>query len=397
MSTTASEGAPAAAELTERERKLGIAAAIACITAFGASAGLSFPFFSVLMDGFGWSRTLIGLNTAMMAVASLAAAPFAPGLIRTVGLRAFLVAGAVITASGVGGIYFAGESVAIWFFFRLLIGVGGVMSFIGSEIWINMNAAPARRGAALGWYATALAGGFASGPIMLEITGYEGAAPFIAGVALILLAIPPVLAVKAPAAGSDRKGEARRIPSLARRAPAIFSAPATFAASEATIMSLVPVYVIALGFGDATANRVITVYGVGTIATQWLIGRMADRAGPVAALIGCAAVGVAGAALLPLASGSLAWLYPLLFLWGGVIVGVYTVGLALLGDRFPRDELSTANTGFVMSYNVGALIGPFLAGASMDLFGPQGLPVTLAGVFALYLALAISRRRAETP
>ena len=396
MAVTPSLASEDASPLSERERRLGVIAAIACVSAFGASAGLSLPFFSVLMERLGWSEALIGLNTATMAVGSLVFGPMTPGWMRRYGLRPVLAIAILVTAIGFGGIFFAGASKAAWFFFRLCIGAGGVVVFIASELWINLNVKPERRGAALGAYATALAGGFASGPIALELTGYEGAAPFIVATAMILAALIPVALVRAPVV-EGHEGAAGRMLPLVKRAPAIFSASAVFAATEATIMSLVPVYVIALGLGQAAAGRVVVVYGLGTICTQWLIGRGVDRFGPVPMLIGCASVGLAGALATPFAAATLPSLYALLFFWGGVIVGVYTVGLSLLGDRFTGQLLPPANTGFVMGYNVGALIGPALAGFGMALFGPQGLPATLAALFALYLALIVARRGEETP
>ncbi|MEO1310650.1 MAG: MFS transporter [Pseudomonadota bacterium] len=392
--------APAAAEdlsgLSDAERRRGVVVAIACVAAFGASAGLSFPLFSVLMDRIGWSEAFVGLNTAMMAASSLLVGPIVPKLLARHGMRSVLAIAIVVTAASLGGVYFAGTSKALWFLCRFGIGAGGVVVFIASELWINMNAEPEKRGAALGAYATALAAGFASGPIALEVTGYDGWPPFLAATAMILVALGPLAIVRAPRVSADHGG-AGAIAPLVAQAPAIFSAPAVFAAAEASIMSLAPLYVIALGYGEDAAGRLIIVYGAGTVAIQWLLGRGADAFGAVRMLFFCAGVGVLGAALTPAAAASLYGFYVLLFIWGGVIVGVYTVGLALMGDRFAGPTLTTANTGFVLGYNVGALIGPALAGVAMAAGGPQALPATLAGLFALYLTLLFARRRSETP
>jgi MFS family permease len=47
--------------------------------------------------------------------------------------------------------------------------------------------------------------------------------------------------------------------------------------------------------------------------------------------------------------------------------------------------MAAANSAFIFAYGVGSLIGPPVAGASMDGFDPWGLMIALTGLAALYL------------
>ena len=88
----------------------------------------------------------------------------------------------------------------------------------------------------------------------------------------------------------------------------------------------------------------------------------------------------------------------ILFVWGGVVAGLYTIGLAHLGSRLTGRDLASANAAFVLCYGLGMLVGPQAIGIGMDLYGVDGFAYSIAVFFALYLGLAairLSRRRAQ--
>jgi MFS family permease len=74
----------------------------------------------------------------------------------------------------------------------------------------------------------------------------------------------------------------------------------------------------------------------------------------------------------------------------------YSLGVALLGERFAVENLPTANTLFVMVYCLGGVIGPSAGGMAMDLWPGRGLPVLVSLAAALMLgglALGLARHR----
>ena len=81
-------------------------------------------------------------------------------------------------------------------------------------------------------------------------------------------------------------------------------------------------------------------------------------------------------------------LWPLLVLLGGLMGGLYTLALALVGERFRGADLTSANTAFVMTFQLGAIAGPPYAGAVMHLLGVAVFPLTLIPPLAL-LAVAL--------
>jgi MFS family permease len=157
-------------------------------------------------------------------------------------------------------------------------------------------------------------------------------------------------------------------------------------------MALLPLYGLDKGLSEATAATALGVLIVGNVVLQPPIGWLADRWSWRALLGACALLAAAGGVALPAAIGGF-WQWPLLFAWGAAGFGVYTVALAELGRRFAGAALVAGAVAFAAIWGVGGLVGPPLAGAAMDLFGPNGLPLLLGGAFLPLVAAAIWRRR----
>ena len=85
-------------------------------------------------------------------------------------------------------------------------------------------------------------------------------------------------------------------------------------------------------------------------------------------------------------------MFALLFLWGGLFVGIYTIMLAIVGSRFSGNELVGIYAGMGVVWGVGALLGPALAGLAMQAT-THGLVYVVALSCALFMAFAMAARR----
>jgi MFS family permease len=146
------------------------------------------------------------------------------------------------------------------------------------------------------------------------------------------------------------------------------------------------------GYTEAHAALCVTAMALGSIVFQYPIGALADRMRRRDLLALCAATGIAGAALAPFAVHSPYLLYVLLFVWGGVILGVYSIGLMMLGERFSDSDLANANASFVMLYCLGMLLGPAGEGVALDAWNPHGLVLALGIICAVYVGFLLRRR-----
>jgi MFS family permease len=373
-------------------RWLAIIAAIASISVVGIAIGLGMPLLSVILERQGYSASLIGLNTAVAGLASIAGAPMATPLAVRFGTVWTMVAMIVIGAFAFTGFYFA-TAFWMWFPLRILLHIALTVLFILSEFWISSSAPPHKRGFVLGIYATVLSLGFAAGPYLFSKIGSTGFAPFGTVFVLVMFALIPVIAAwrESPKIEVNDEGGGHFLRYI-WLVPTATAAVLVFGAVETGGFALFPVYGARSGYSEADAALLLTMIGLGNVLMQIPIGMLSDRVRDRRhLLLGCATVGFAGMVILPHVAMDWHVMAGVLFVWGGVVAALYTIGLAHLGSRLSGHELANANAAFVLCYGLGMVIGPQLIGVGMDLFGNDGFPGSLALLFLFYIVLAVSR------
>ncbi len=370
-----------------RRRWRGIAAAIACISVVGFGLSLSTLLLSLMMEARGISGTLIGLNTAVAGAASLVVAPMVTGLVRIVGTTRLIylaLATCVVSFS-----LFPFMPFWTWFPLRFVFTGSLTLLFVVSEFWINAIAPDGRRGFVMGIYATVLSLGFAAGPTVLAVYSSTSPVPFVVVACAFLLAAVPV-ALGGSIAPKVESRPSQRMLALLLVAPAATLAAFVFGAAEQTMFAFLPLYGLRSGLEETSAALLVTMAGIGNLLFAIPIGLIADRVNRTLILAVCGLAGFAGAAILPMVIETVAAAYAVVFLWGGLAAGLYTVGLTQLGARFSGADLAAANALFVMLYSLGMLVGPAAAGAAMDMHD-DGLAIVIAVLFGLYAGVAGTR------
>lgn len=365
-------------------------AAVASITSVGIAIGLGLPLLSIILEKRGIPSTLIGLNTAMAGLASMAAAPITTKLAHDFGVaRTMLVAVVIATISGFGFYYV--ENFWLWFPLRFFFHGAITTLFILSEFWINAASPPSKRGLVLGIYATLLALGFALGPLLYSLIGSEGILPFLVAGGAILLSAVPIFIARAESPRLDEKPEMhffRYIFLVPTATAAVF----VFGAVEAGGLSLFPIYATRAGFTEAQGALLLTIMGIGNVVFQIPIGLLSDKIRDKRSLLSLLAlIGLIGATALPLLTHNWMVMAAVLLFWGGSVSGLYMVGLSHMGARLSGSDLAAANAAFIFCYAVGTVAGPQVIGAAMDIGGNSGFAWAIAGFFALYVILSLLR------
>jgi MFS family permease len=375
--------------LTERQRRRSLAAIISAGFGAGMSMASLLPLISLLLERRGFEAGLIGLNAAMFPISVLCFGAVAPLVVRRLGAVRTLLLSAVgfmlLTP-----LYYLTDPWS-WYGWRFIAGFLGAIGWMTSEAWINMVARPETRGRIMAVYSTVIAAGMMIGPFIISAIGIEGFWPFLFIMGATSLTALPLFFARGLSPDFSRQQPLQPWAAF-KHAPTVLVGAIAGGAVDMAVMALLPVWGVAEGFSQADAARLISVFAAGSLLMQWPIGWLADHWSRRGMLLGCSAVTGAGALLLPVLAGEPLLLWPAIFIWGGVVFGVYTAALALMGDRFPGNELAGANALFIMAYQVGSLGGPPVAGISMDRFGAMGLPVMIAVVSAAYLLFGLIRR-----
>ncbi|OQM73608.1 MFS transporter [Manganibacter manganicus] len=375
----------------ERVHWLPMLAAISAISVVGIAIGLGMPLLSVILESRGHSASMIGLNTAVAGLASIAGAPLATPLARRFGVAMTMLMMIAAGALAFIGFHFA-PAFWMWFPLRVVLHISLTILFILSEFWISASAPPHRRGLVLGVYATVLSLGFAAGPWLFAHLGSVGFLPFGVTVAFVAIAALPVLAARKESPDIHTTSETSGFLRYIWMVPTATVAVLVFGAVETGGFALFPVYGSRIGYSEADAALLLTMIGLGNVLLQIPMGMLSDRISDRRyLLLACATVGFVGTAMMPLFAANWHLMAALLFLWGGVVAALYTVGLAHLGSQLSGHDLASANAAFVLCYGIGMVLGPQVIGIGMDLLGPDGFGWSLALFFAAYMILAMSR------
>ncbi len=364
-----------------------LVAIIAAITVMAFALSSSIPLVSLLLEKRGFGNDIIGLMGALPALSFLFASPFIPAVANRFGSGTLLWVSLIGCAASILLLALT-THIVIWFVLRFMIGLFMAVLFLISETWLNQIAEEETRGRTVALYIAFMTAGFASGPLLINLVGADNPSAFYYATAIVLTA------------GSLFFLTGGRYPNLSGHssfsimkffqiAPLISAAALYVAFFDGSIMTLLPVYGVKVGMTAEIAVLMTSVLLAGNILLQVPIGWAADRFGRKLMIMICAFIGLAGACGLPWFIELEYLLWPILVIWGGAVVGSYTIALVLMGQEFKGPELVTANAAAGVLWGVGSLIGPAAAGYSMELYEPHGMPVTFIVISAAFVAIAV--------
>ncbi|MCV9997560.1 MFS transporter [Pararhizobium sp. YC-54] len=367
-----------------------MAGIIATITAFAVAQGLTYPLLSFILERKGTTSGLIGLSAAMTPLGFIVSAPFIPALVRRAGPARLAVLCSILAPLTLAAIAWT-QDIWAWMPLRFLLGFFANPLYVVSETWLISITPASRRGRIMGLYSSVVSAGFAIGPLSLGLVGSEGWPPFVIGIAALLFCGMIVLAVAPRIPDMPHEGEAASVGGLFALAPLLLFAVFTAAAFEQTLVSLFAVYGAAFGSAEQRVASLITCFVAGNAVLQIVLGRAAERFGSAPTMLFCSLASLLGCLALPLTFDS--WLiWPLVFVWGGVSFGIYTLALIQLGERFTGQALIAGNAAFALAWGIGGIVGSPSAGLAMQLTGHQGLPASLGLLSGLLVGFLLAQR-----
>jgi MFS family permease len=356
-------------------------AACAAVCVFAFSLGEMFPLLSLSMETRGVSSQVIGYNTAMAPIGILVAGLFIPKLSHSFGAKPVAMCMAFATA-GIFLLYPTFPTLIAWFPLRLMQGITVATLFALSEAWVLAYAKGSLRGLIVGIYASCISATFGLGAGVISWVGIEGYLPFAIGAVVLVLAALPMSMLRI---GLDEEEQPHvSIIQFFPKAPLLLLAVFVHAIFDGAMLGFLSVYGKRSGMTIEIAALLLTVLALGNVFFQVPIGWIADKAGKNRTMVACFILCCIGLVLLPYAiQTDLVW--PLLLVLGAAGFGIYTVGLAQLGDRFTGADLVAGTSAFSTIWGLGALAGSVVSGLAMDWFGPDGFPHALLAIFVTYL------------
>jgi MFS family permease len=379
-------------ELTPQQKTLSLAAVIAAAFGIGLSFGVGLPLTSLTFEAWLQPKWVIGLAGATPSLAILLALPLVPRLVARLGAVASILLGCLIGAAGFVALYLF-DTVPAWIAARFIMSGALALPWLVGETWMNAVATEATRGRIIAVYAISFFTGFLTGPLVLDYAGLTGPIPFLMGAAGSGLACLPIVLAQRLAPDLTHTQSLSVVAALAL-APIGMVSGCLGGFAEMSYLSLIPNVGLAAGLDEGSALRLLSVLTLGGIVLQFPIGWLADKASRVGVTVALTALFIGLSLALPWTLQSAIWSTIVAFLLGGVILGFYTLGLVIVGEKASPANLAAANVAFLVMYQIGAITGPIVSGAAMTfspVYGFVTIVSAVMGVSTVFLVW-LSRR-----
>lgn len=351
-------------------------AVCAAVISIGLAMGTTMPLVSLRLESWGYGSFAIGIMAATPAIGVLLGASLAGRLASRCPTPQLMQLCLLVGALSVAGLALM-QNYAVWLLLRLLLGVTLTVVFILGESWINQLAVEKWRGRLVALYGTGYALSQLCGPLLLSVLGTDTDLGFWFGITLLIGGSLLLIGRSGAPVVDAHSASGRGLLVFCQRMPAIAWAVMLFAAFEAMMLTLLPIYGLRQGFTQEVALFMASVVVVGDAALQLPIGLLADRISRVALFRGCGVVLLfSSLGIPPLLHTPLIW--PLLVLFGASAGGLFTLSLILIGERFRDDQLVRANSHVAQLWGIGCLIGPLATGAMSQWVSGHALPMLMA-------------------
>jgi len=359
-----------------------------------ASWGILTPTIIAGCLGRGSSTLVIGVLTSIWALPFLVAAPVYTRIVGRIRAKPALLVG------------MSADVVCVWLFplvphdwawIVLQIVSGATLGHFSliTEAWLNLFSTDRSRARVTSLYGILPAIGYALGAGIYALVGYQGYAPYLAASAAMAVGMIPILLMPQEASDIVQGGE-ERLRHAFGRAPLLLGVAVLAGVLEMVPWSLMQVYAIDNRWPLRAAAFALPIFYWGQVLLTYPIGWIADRRPRRQVLLGTSAVAVLCMAAMMLLARTPA-LWAVVFLTGGIATATYTLGLAILGQRFDASHLVSANAAFMACYGLGTILGPPAVGVLMDRWGPQVFPAALGCVSASIFFCASAARREWQP
>src|SRR5438105_2438194 len=247
----------------------------AACAAIGLQAGVNMPLVPLALEQQGHDKLVIGVVSAAWAIGMLAFGTRIPQLAARFGAVPAII-GSVIVGAAINCAYTVTSGPIAWAGLNFLHGAFGGVPWVVSEIWMNVVVEEKRRGRVMGIYAAMVALGMALGPLVLQVVGVYGPAPFLTGAGLSLLVAVPLLPhwSTAPRIRVDASSGFSAVVVLA---PLAMFAAFACGLGEQVAFSFLPVYAVGAGVSAETGALWLSAFVMGNVILQWPIGWLADQ------------------------------------------------------------------------------------------------------------------------
>jgi len=363
--------------------------------------GLSATLLGIRSTIEGFSPEITGFVMASYFLGLFIGARYAVWVVARVGhIRSFAAFASVMSVSALTHAIFI-EPLA-WMFMRMASGFCMAGMIMVTESWLNERATNVTRGRVLSIYMITNYAAAGSAQLLLNVSDPAKFHLFSLASILFSVALIPVLLTRAVApqpVSIDRMS----LRELYRISPLGMLGALCAGLINATFYGLAPVFGREIGLQLSDISIFMATIILAGLLLQWPMGWLSDRIDrrwilTIVTLLTCVAC-----LLIVYASRGESWLlYAAGILYGSLSFTIYSLSAAHANDFAGSERLIQVAGGLLVTYGIGAILGPIIGSVVMGQIGPAGLfwfsasVTALLGLFSLWrMSKRAAKRRWE--
>ncbi|WP_289138211.1 MFS transporter [uncultured Brevibacillus sp.] len=363
----------------------------------GLSQGLSIPLLAVLLEQQGVSSVMNGLNAAALYIGMVLISPWLEIPLRRIGYRSTILVGMVLLTIATALIPLFSHLV-VWFFLRMLMGIGDSSLHYSSQMWVTKIASPKTRGRDLSMYGLAYGVGFSVGPLGLNLLPLGIWVPF--GTLLVLYIVAFVLLARIKNEFPDKIVQAEKkqnkYATVLRVGWLALIPSFLYGFMETSLNGSFPVYALRTGLSIEWVSLILPSFVVGSIILQMPLGSLSDRIGRKHVMLVCAIVGGIAFFLFPLSGENVYIMMLLLAIAGAAVGSFYSLGLAYSADLLPASMVPTAGIIAGINFGVASILAPNVNGVLMQVWEPWTIFWLMGALLIVFAAACLFNRQANS-
>lgn len=357
-------------------------------------SGLFNTFVSIRLELSGFPIETIGLVTSSLYVGILIGSLKSSRWIATFGhIRSF------IAFAGISSLLVLLQTLWLnpwyWASLRFCGGICMAGIFVVIESWLLLAAQASFRGVILSIYLAVFYMALSAGQLFIYLSDPNGYSPFFITAGLFALSILP-LTCKGTIAPKLEEAPSLNLKNFFKLSPFGFMGGIVSGMLLAVIYGLLPIYASEAGFSVDGIGTLMAILIFGGLSLQWPIGRWADKGKRRFVLNLASFLSAILAAIIALGHPTSPILFAILiWLFGGFSFTLYPLSMAYVCEKLQDEQIVPATGGFVLSYGIGAIIGPLFASYAMQHLGSVGLFYFLSLITLSLGALGVYPQRSK--
>lgn len=370
---------------------------ILVVSIAGLSQGLSIPLLAVLLEQQGVSTVMNGLNAAALYIGMVLISPWLEIPLRRIGYRSTILVGMVLLTIATALIPLFSHLI-VWFFLRMLMGIGDSSLHYSSQMWVTKIASPQTRGRDLSLYGLAYGVGFSVGPLGLNLLPLGIWVPF--GTLLVLYIVAFVLLARIknefPEKIVQTEKKQNKYATVLRVGWLALIPSFLYGFMETSLNGSFPVYALRTGLSIEWVSLILPSFVVGSIILQMPLGSLSDRIGRKQVMLVCAIVGGIAFFLFPLSGENVYIMMVLLAIAGAAVGSFYSLGLAYSADLLPASMVPTAGIIAGINFGVASIMAPNVNGVLMQVWEPWTIFWLMGALLIVFAAACLFNRQANS-